>query len=57
MLKTTIYKKSQQQIYLQKMQINYLTCDPLTRLIGWVLRVGGSQHSPRTEGAGYFINF
>ena len=52
MLKTTTYKKSQQQIYLHFLQINYLTCDPLTRLFGWVLRVGGSQHSPRTEGAG-----
>ena len=57
MVKSIISDRPQQQIYLQKMQINYLTCDPLTRLFGWVLRVGGSQHSPRTEGAGYFMDF
>lgn len=52
MIKTTSLLEPAPAIYLQKMKINLLTCAPLTRLIGWVLRVGGSQHSPRTEGAG-----
>ena len=57
MIKTTSLLEPAPEIYLQKMKKKLLTCDPWTRRFGWVLRVGGSQHSPRTEGAGYFIDF